>query len=604
MLKKFLLPMNLSKTPYTEWETIIEPDYTSYTIEAIHGYILNQIFINEGDVIELEVNLRTIIEIDTSATSANFKGFRKTTIEGTDGYNEDDWYYLGETLEKADDLFYCNFKVYKLIAGNWTNITAAKYFGTSSINPALVLNDYDFYIAENDYLMKVWNGTNPAGFPPSVGNWIEIDVGRPLLKIIMSVHKQINNKLYFIDKLKTVKLDLFKTINNEFVESTTNNEPTKFKHQPDPFMSTTDEINDKTKKYFTNQSIENKNPLTFNNTVTAVRQKEKFAIQNIKGSSLYAQFINFINLNLAGELYDYWIRSYNISLGGIYYRTIGIIKFCSIDSNYTDNFLTTIRYDGERQIINTSYGTTNHLNNELPALAIVDNLKLGDKDTRLLYPVSVIASTILSHGMFIYYRNLLIDDGIIEPQKAGETDDSFYVRCYPIVCNNYRELTGNRIAATRGISYIMFSRNIGEGTTQSSRNSSKCIIYNKQLNESFGSYNCNSYTYGFFNLWSPQLYVTVDDVSDLSVVSNVQNENATAINNVVYVFYQTSQSFSWSTNGIEHKKIPITSNRKLRFTLKNFAGDRIPLEDTSTGLRQQLLLEINQYIDEKKNESG
>jgi hypothetical protein len=99
------------------------------------------------------------------------------------------------------------------------------------------------------------------------------------------------------------------------------------------------------------------------------------------------------------------------------------------------------------------------------------------------------------------------------------------------------------------------------------------------------------------------LYVTVDDVSDLSVVSNVQNENATAINNVVYVFYQTSQSFSWSTNGIEHKKIPITSNRKLRFTLKNFAGDKIPLEDTSTGLRQQLLLEINQYIDEKKNET-
>ena len=443
--------------------------------------------------------------------------------------------------------------------------------------------------------MKVWNGTN----------WIEIDVGRPLLKIIMSVHKQINNKLYFIDKLKTVKLDLFKTINNEFVESTTNNEPTKFKHQPDPFISIDDEINDKTKNYFTNQPIENKHPLTFNNTVTAVRQKERLTIQNIKGSSLYAQFINFINLNLAGELYDYWIRSYDISLGGIYYRTIGIIKFCSIDSNYTDNFLTTLRLDDKGyQILNTSYGTTNSPINELPALAIVDNLKLGDKDTRLLYPVSVIASTILSHGMFIYYRNLLIDDGIIEPQKEGETDDSFYVRCYPIVCNNYRELTGNRIAATRGISYIMFSRNIGEGTTQSSRNSSKCIIYNKDLTKSITSYNCNSYTYGFFNLWSPQLYVTVDDVSDLSVVSNVQNENATAINNVVYVFYQTSQSFSWSTNGIEHKKIPITSNRKLRFTLKNFAGDKIPLEDTSTGLRQQLLLEINQYIDEKKNESG
>lgn len=595
MLKKLLLPMNLSKTSYTEWETTIEPDYTSYTIEAIHGFILNQIFINEGDVIELEVNLRTVIEIDTTATStdAHFKGFKKTTIEETDGYNEDDWYYLGESIEKPDDYFYSNFKVYKLIAGNWMNITTAKYYGTSSINPTLVLNDYDFYAIDYDNTMNVWNGTN----------WIEITFNKPLLKITMGIYKQINNKLYFIDKLKTVKLDLFKTINNEFVESTTNNEPTKFKHQPYPFVSTTDEIDDETKKYFTNQPIENKHPLTFNNTVTAVRQKERLTIQNIKGSSLYAQFINFINLNLAGELYDYWIRSYDISLGGIYYRTIGIIKFCSIDSNYTDNFLTTIRYDGERQIINTSYGTTNHLNEELPALAIVDNLKLGDKDTRLLYPVSVIASTILSHGMFIYYRNLLIDDGIIEPQRPVETDYGFYIRCYPIVCNNYRELTGNRIAATRGISYIMFSRNIGEGTTQSSRNSSKCIIYNKQLNESFGSYNCNSYTYGFFNLWSPQLYVTVDDVSDLSVVSNVQNENATAINNVVYVFYQTSQSFSWCTNGIEHKKIPITSNRKLRFTLKNFAGDKIPLEDTSTGLRQQLLLEINQYIDEKKNES-
>ena len=119
MLKKLLLPMNLSKTSYTEWETTIEPDYTSYTIEAIHGYILNQIFINEGDVIELDVNLRTIIEIDTTATStdAHFKGFKKTTIEETDGYNEDDWYYLGETLEKSDDLFYSNFKVYKLITG-------------------------------------------------------------------------------------------------------------------------------------------------------------------------------------------------------------------------------------------------------------------------------------------------------------------------------------------------------------------------------------------------------------------------------------------------------------------------------------------------------
>lgn len=597
MLKKFLLPMNLSKTPYTEWETTIEPDYTSYTIEAIHGYILNQIFINEGDVIELEVNLRTIIEIDTDAipTDAHFKGFRKTTIEETDGYNEDDWYYLGEAIDKPSNYFYSHFKVYKLIAGNWMNITTAKYFGTSSINPALVLNDYDFINMTDVDGIRYYNGTD----------WIEITFNTPVIEIIVSVHKQINKHVYEVNELKTVKLDLFKTINNEFVESTTNNEPTRFKHQPLPFYiwNNIDAINDDSKKYFTNQPIENKHPLTFNNTVTAVRQKERLTIQNIKGSSLYAQFINFINLNLAGELYDYWIKSSD-GVNVIYYRAIGIIKFCSIDSNYTDNFLTTLRLNDGHQIVNTSYGTSNLLNEELPALAVVDNLKLGDKDTRLLYPVSVIASTILSHGMFIYYRDLLINDGIIEPQKEGETNDSFYVRCYPIICNNYRELTGNRITASRGISYIMFSRNIGEGTTQSSRNSSKCIIYNKDFTTSTSSYNCNSYTYGFFNLWSPQLYVTVDDVSDLSVVSNVQNENATAINNVVYVFYQTSQSFSWSTNGIEHKKIPITSNRKLRFTLKNFAGDKIPLEDTSTGLRQQLLLEINQYIDEKKNEGG
>jgi len=703
-MQKYLLnPLPIRETDRTQWRLNIPSGYTHYSLESMNGYVFNQIFIEQNDKLRIRLNLYPYLnyENDDDVDDIEFKGFYEI-LPDVNNYEDDDFVYCNYEQKSEDDDISPDDDIH---CGN-----CFKYTRVSDPNPRWELSQAEdsYFIysycgivddvqnvselitpSHGDYIYNTTTETIWL-FDEYTGIWEDSENATkiiPLMRLYKTVYEDDGVPLYNekypqqpkrftlkeIQSLPSIELNLYDDFFNEYISEGANDLTiaiNSFTYKPDPIAiskSSTDQdfdnptANDTSRWFFHTETPDGEGaPYCFNSLISTVSRRnrnqlaDRVGVQEIRGSSLFDQFIQYINMHLACKLYDYWIRSDNtyddedeIS-NSLYYRMIDILKFASGEGSYQNNYLTTLWFrsynGGMSQELLTGYDASFSEKN-IPAnikdvyyaiLAETSSLKLGTSDTRIIYPVTLISSDILTYGIF----KMMYDDYDFE---NGEQilDDITYCTLWQTWTKKNCLFNPDRLAATRGLSFQLYSRNIGidptpdtfvQGTSQLEEYIIEGVMNLKPrpldvpLDRVYDvrKLKLHGNSHGYFNLWSPQLYITSDDNTLMNVVANIDDistlqmredgsklpdtENlspsTTIINNVAYMFNQSSLGFSWLTNNLPLTKIPVPDNRKITFSLLDFCGRKIPLRDGDSGLHLQVRLEVNLYKEESNEKTN
>jgi len=442
-------------------------------------------------------------------------------------------------------------------------------------------------------------------------------------KIILNLHDYIENEYDELleDKNKTFIKLLYEP--SPFFIYQSGQKGTIIKDKPlinINSLTLQNKIGDMNRRYFRIQQSDDSNPITFNSSITTQIRKNKrqtvesVGVQEVKGSSLFDQFIQTINLHLASFLHNYWIGSeneYDDEHNIIYYRCIGMIKFYAGETSNLTNFVNTvvpIKRTDEAQdthiygnhYINSSNDSHNDYDNRmtskilLASLFNTESLKLGNADSRIVYPVGIMKQFLLTGPEYKKRYHELFKNW---NDEAYDTKKIEY-----IINNTQSPFKITNVKISNPLSYQLLSQK--GGNCEIAISASEAIIHNNKITESKIKYNVEKEglkfaqtvdSLGFFKLWSPELYITVNDSSGLSICTNVDNDKMISLNNVVWMFTQTATGFNWMSNALPFSKINITEGKRLEFTLYDFCGRTIPLIDSSSGLKNDLHLEITLY---------
>lgn len=445
-------------------------------------------------------------------------------------------------------------------------------------------------------------------------------------KMILNLHDYIENEYdeVMVDKSKTF-IKLVREPDPFFIYKSGKDGTI----QQLPYININDAVDrgkviDKSRLHFRAVPQEDTKPITFNSLITTQIRKSKkqtvesVGVQEVKGSSLFDQFIQVINLHLASFLYNYWIGSENYNgieeneyYNMMYYRCTGMLKFYAGETSNLTNFVNTvvpiykigtpIMYGN--LLINSSNNGYNDFNNTFmkdPLLAPLFNtesLKLGNTDSRIVYPVGIMKQFLLTGGEYIDRFEKVYKKCFNKmDEKVYENKTIEYV-----INNSPSPFKIINVKISDPLAYQLLSKKGGDCEIATS--ASEAMIYNNKITGS-GGYSIGNEglkfaqtvdSLGFFKLWSPELYITVNDSSGLSVCTNVDGDKMISLNNVVWMFTQTATGFNWMSNSLPFSKIDITEGKRLTFTLYDFCGRKLPLIDSSSGLKNDLHLEVTLY---------
>lgn len=693
MQKYILKPLRMKYTQRTEWKMNVPPDYDHYSIEALNGFLFNQVFIESEDKLKLQIPLLPILKYINGDDDGNkFLGFYSIPIFQ---YDEDGNFlmdpgdfcicdYIGnDTAEinkfvkdhkdddDSDNYLFTEIisrgygSVYKMNdKEQWEFMNFCRYRGTYKkiddfhLNTEIKYNKNDFIYILNDseensklYLYDEDNGFEDSGTNIKIERLMTIyntqyTDNTPLYD---DLHPDTPKEFELVENpegILYIELNLYDDVSNEFInENEMEKSINKFRVPPAPFAI---KINNKkfdkpkgndTSRYFfrttppefdTDEEVNA--PFTFNSQITTINRKTQnhtqIGVREIKGSSIFDQFIQYINLHLACALYDIWIRS-ETENNVLYYRAIDLVKFASGESSYNNNYVTTLwfyRNTEDNSIIEQqlatgydSYFSTDDDNNDtyFPILLDTKSLKLGTSDTRIVYPVTILYNKFPTYGLFKKTYNFIYELDERRPEITSDLAFTSVMSQEPTVNSSFGI---SRIYCTRNFSFQFLGRDIGyllktdeekKSEDFGSENIDVVIEISMLLKNSDGVHNdriatFHGMSYGYFNLWSPHLYITSADPAHMNISTHVEydrKDSLVNIINVAFMFNQTSMGFNWMSNNLPMHKIPIGENKSLHFKLLDFAGRGIPLADTDSGLYVPLELELNLYKKEPETNS-